>query len=252
MGATLKNSAAKAWEKAAGPLGQVVRSLPYRGKGRYCPVCTRYSRVFKRRGQPRRPDAQCAHCRALERHRLLWLFLHQRTDFFSHPPQRMLHVAPEQALESRFREIVGDGYITADAHPGRADVTMDITDIHYDAGTFDVVYCSHVLEHVLDDRQAMREIRRVLKPDGWAILLVPINAETTFEDPTVVSPEERLRVFGQRDHVRIYGHDYSDRLREAGFTVSVTTPFDLVSQRRVIEMGLTRASGDIFFCTHAS
>jgi SAM-dependent methyltransferase len=95
----------------------------------------------------------------------------------------------------------------------RAMVRMDITDIQYPKDTFDVIYCSHVLEHVVDDRKAMREFHRVLRPDGWALLLVPITVEKTFEDPSVTDPEERLSVFGQEDHVRCYGPDYVERLR---------------------------------------
>jgi hypothetical protein len=106
-----------------------------------------------------------------------------------------------------------------------------------------------VLEHVHDDRKAMREFVRVLKNDGWAIINVPIIAEETFEDPSIVDPQERLQAFGQEDHVRRYGPDYVDRLRDAGFEVAVTTVGDLTQEDEVIQMGLTRASGEIFFCT---
>ena len=128
-------------------------------------------------------------------------------------------------------------------------VKMDITDIQYPDESFDVIYCSHVLEHVVDDRKAMSEFRRVLKSDGWAILLVPITVETTYEDPSIVDPAERLKHFGQDDHVRRYGKDYVERLRAAGFKVSVSNASDLCQEPEVLQMGLTPASGEIFFCT---
>ncbi len=149
----------------------------------------------------------------------------------------------------RFQKHLGAGYITADLYNPRAMVNMDITSIQFPDESFDVIYCCHVLEHVMDDRQAMKEFQRVLKRGGWAILLVPITAERTLEDPSVVSPEDRLRVFGQADHVRIYGPDYADRLREAGFEVEVTSINDLVAKSDAARMGLTQASGDIFCCT---
>ena len=115
-----------------------------------------------------------------------------------------------------------------------------------------MIYCSHVLEHVADDRQAVREFRRILKRDGWAILLVPIVpivAETTFEDPSIFDPVEREKVFGQCDHVRNYGLDYVDRLGDAGFYVEVTRIDDLVSRADAVKMGLTPVAGEIYFCT---
>jgi SAM-dependent methyltransferase len=160
----------------------------------------------------------------------------------------MLHVAPEECLEKRFRRRLGAGYVTADLLNPRVMVSMDVTNIQYANHSFDVISCSHVFEHVVDDRKAMREFRRVLKPGGWAILNVPITVERTFEDPSVIDPAERLRLFGQEDHVRCYGPDYVDRLREAGFTVEVTTVADLVPVETATQMGLTEASGEIYTC----
>jgi SAM-dependent methyltransferase len=131
-------------------------------------------------------------------------------------------------------------------------VRMDITDIRFPDASFDVVYCSHVLEHVDDDRAAMRELRRVLRPDGWAILLVPITAAVTYEDPTIVEPAARVAAFGQEDHVRRYGPDYVDRLREAGFDVAVHRVADLVTPDEARRLGLTAASGEIHHCTHGA
>ncbi len=221
----------------------------YHGTGRLCPVCEKTSSRFEQYGLVPRPDALCMRCNALERHRLLWLFLKERTDLFDGRPKAMLHVAPEPCLESRFRRRLGSDYLTADLFNPWAMVKMDIMDIAYPDESFDVIYCSHVLEHVADDRQAMREFHRVLKRDGWAILLVPIVAETTFEDPSIVDPVEREKVFGQCDHVRNYGLDYADRLGDAGFHVEVTRIDDLVSRADAVKMGLTPVAGEIYFCT---
>lgn len=126
---------------------------------------------------------------------------------------------------------------------------MDITNIEYPDHSFDVILCSHVLEHVQDDKRAMREFFRVLKNSGWAILLVPITADKTFESSTILDSQERMEAFGQEDHVRMYGPDFVDRLRETGFRVEVKTVNDIVRSDEAKTMGLTSASGDIFYCT---
>jgi SAM-dependent methyltransferase len=212
-------------------------------------VCGRSSRRFKAGGVVLRDDAQCVHCGSLERHRLVWLFIQKKTNLFDGKPRKMLHVAPELCLEPRFKEHLGDNYLTADLHGPSAMIAMDITDIQCSDQSFDVIYCSHVLEHVQDDRRAMREFYRVLKNNGWAILLVPITSERTFEDASIIDPKERFRVFGQADHVRRYGPDYVDRLREAGFIVEITGIGDLVNDREAVEMGLTPDNGRIYYCT---
>jgi SAM-dependent methyltransferase len=175
----------------------------------------------------------------------------RRTDLLDGRPKRMLHVAPEAQLARLFREQSHLDYLSADLIDSRAMVRMDITDIQYPPQTFDVIYCSHVLEHVADDRKAMREFHRVLKPGGWAILQVPIKGETTFEDPTVTSPEDRQRLFGQHDHVRTYGRDYRDRLAEAGFAVTVDGFVRELDERTVRRIGLKRTE-DIYFCRKAN
>jgi SAM-dependent methyltransferase len=125
---------------------------------------------------------------------------------------------------------------------------MDISDIQYADGTFGFVYCSHVLEHVPDDKRAMRELRRVLTDNGLAILLVPIDGDNTFEDPSVSDPKDRLKLFGQEDHVRRYGLDFEERLREAGFKVERTRPGDFLSTIEIEKMGISKAAGDIYSC----
>jgi SAM-dependent methyltransferase len=220
----------------------------YYGTGRVCPICERSSRRFRSYGLIRREEAQCVHCGALERHRLLWLYV-SRKKLLDSPISKMLHVAPEECLQPLFKQRLGSAYLTADLQDPEAMVKMDITRIQFPADSFDAIYCSHVLEHVPDDRLALREFHRVLRPGGWAILLVPVVVERTIEDPNCTDPEERLRRFGQDDHFRLYGPDYVDRLREAGFEVQVTRPADFASEKDVAQMGLTDASGEIYFCT---
>jgi ubiquinone/menaquinone biosynthesis C-methylase UbiE len=161
----------------------------------------------------------------------------------------MLHVAPELQFVNRLAAAVGSGYITADFLDPSAMVQMDITNIKYTDGFFDVIYCSHVLEHVSNDRMAMREFARVLKPDGWAVILVPITTDKTFEDLSITDPKERLRLFGQEDHVRIYGPDFVERLRESGMEVRRFSASDFLSPTEIARVNLTKLSGDVFYCT---
>lgn len=213
-----------------------VRFARFRGDGRYCPVCRKSAKRFVPYGVVPREEACCIHCGALERHRMTWSYFERETDLFDGRNKRMLHIAPERQFEKLLRERIGSGYLTADLFNPRAMVEMDITDIQFEDGTFDVLYCSHVLEHVDDDRKAMREFHRVLKPLGWAVLLVPLTAESTFEDPSVVDPAERLRLFGQDDHVRRYGPDFEDRLQDAGFRVDRVEPADFLSLSEIDAM----------------
>ena len=234
-------------------IGRKVRGLPRSalrlGRKHFCPVCGKTSARFARFGLTRRPGAQCVHCQALERHRLVWLYFERMTDLFRPGTKRVLHVAPEPGFVPRMKARLGTGYLTADLDDSKAMVRMDITDIHYPDESFDVIYCSHVLEHVPDDRKAMGEFHRVLKQDGWAILLVPITAEETVEDPSVTDPAERLRRFGQEDHVRRYGPDYRERLEEAGFSVTVSDPSSFLEPEEIERMGIGPAAGEIYHCT---
>jgi SAM-dependent methyltransferase len=180
---------------------------------------------------------------------MLWWYLERKTDFFQSAGARMLHFAPEPFFEPRFRQAIGSGYMTADLF-NPADVRVDVTNIQFPDNTFDIVYCSHVLEHVPADRQAMRELCRVLKPDGWAIIMVPVIVERTEEDLSITDPQERLRLYGQSDHVRNYGFDFVDRLREAGFDVSGTGPEDFLTADEIKRIAARqRLTGDVYYCT---
>jgi SAM-dependent methyltransferase len=227
----------------------IVKRVIYFGNRRYCPVCRQSARRFRPFGIVRRYDVCCPFCKSLERHRLLWRYLEEKTEFFELTGIRMLHVAAEPCFEERFRRQIGEGYLTADLRLP-ADVKMDVTEIQFPDNSFDIVYCSHVLEHVPDDRRAMREMCRVLKPEGWAIILVPITVDETIEDLTITDPQERLRLYGQDDHVRRYGPDFVGRLQASGFVVKVTSPEEFLSDDEITRLALrTKATGVIIHCT---
>ena len=157
---------------------------------------------------------------SLERHRLLWLWLQRETNFFD-KPAKVLHFAPEQAFYKRFRKMKNLDYTTTDLNSPLADIKADICNLPFENDTYDIIFCNHVLEHIPDDTKAMQELFRVLKPGGKAILQIPqdLNRKETFEDNSILDPKERARIFGQYDHVRVYGRDYFDKLRTIGFTV---------------------------------
>ena len=168
-----------------------------------------------------RPNVLAPGTLSLERHRLLWLYLKEETDFFS-KPKKLLHIAPEQAFYHRFKKQQNLDYTTADLHSPLAAIKADITNLPFEDATFDVVFCNHVLEHVVDDQKAMSELYRVLKKGGLGIFQVPqeLSRVKTYEDFNIVDPKERAKHFGQYDHVRVYGQDYFDKLRAVGFEVT--------------------------------
>jgi len=165
---------------------------------------------------------------SLERHRLCWLYLTRKTDLFV-KPQKLLHFAPEQAFLKRFKKLEHLDYTTTDLNSPIADVKADICDLPFDDESFDFIICNHVLEHIPDDTKALSELFRVLRTGGTAILQVPYKAslDQTLEDPSITDPAERQKIFGQYDHVRLYGLDYFDKLSDAGFKVD---PFDLCKE----------------------
>jgi hypothetical protein len=206
--------------------------LIYKGTRFECPVCGRTFRKFMPYGYENvREGALCPGCLSLERHRLMWLYLNNKTGFFQ-KTQKVLHVAPEQCFLKRFRQLKNLTYHTADLVSPIADYKLDVQNIPFDSNSYDVVICNHVLEHVPDDRKAMSEIFRVLKPGGYAILQVPVDfkRENTFEDNSITDRKERSKIFGQYDHVRVYGLDYPERLRQAGFTIDEPTYTEVLSQ----------------------
>ena len=204
-----------------------IMGLWYIGKGKECPLCGCRRRKFLPYGYvTQRENALCPNCLALERHRTLWLWLLRESDIGrgAMALPRLLHVAPEVALMRKFNKIYAAqpaDYVTADLESPLADLHFDIQHIPLEDESFDAVICNHILEHVEDDRLAMREILRILRKGGWGVILSPVDMqrETTFEDDTITDEAERTRIFGQYDHRRIYGRDYAKRLEEAGFEV---------------------------------
>lgn len=219
-----------------------------RAGGVTCPCCGAHLPKFIPGGVNLRPNAMCPSCGSLERHRLMQLYFQTRTNLYT-DRLKVLHFAPEACLERGLDNNPMIDYVSADLYSPRAKQKIDITDIPYPDASFDVVLCSHVLEHIPDDRKAMRELLRVLKPDGWALLQVPIDLrrDVTFEDPTVTDPAERARLFGQHDHVRWYGRDYPDRLRECGFDVRIDDFMGGLTPEEIARYGLG-AGEKMHFC----
>ena len=187
---------------------------------------------------------------SLERHRLLWLYLKNETNFFSKDAEsssalRVLHFAPEQAFYKRFRTMSNLDYVTTDLNSPLADVKADICKLPFQDNEFDVILCNHVLEHIPDDTKAMQELYRVLKPGGFGVFQIPqdLNRETTFEDDSITDKKERAKIFGQYDHVRIYGRDYFDKLRSVGFKVEEVDYTATLSEKDITKYCL--AKGEI-------
>ena len=220
----------------------------YWGNNVDCPVCGSHFRKFLPYGYGVAMDNRlCPKCLSLERHRLLWLYLKEKTDFFT-APLKVLHFAPEQPFLKRFESLKNLDYTTADLDSPIADLHLDVTDIQQPDNTFDVVICNHVLEHVSDANKAFAEIKRILKPNGWAILLVPINPDVdTFEAPNVTDPKERERLFGQYDHVRQFGRDYAGVLRKAGFDVTEDRLYYELPELQRERMRLARRGEEVIY-----
>ena len=201
---------------------------------RTCPICG-YTGMFISVGHPPRWDARCPHCGSRERHRLLHLWITQGGGNRL-AGRRILHFAPERTVQRQMRG--NPLYESADLHQPGVTHKVDITRVPLPDGSYDVVIANHVLEHIPDDRQAMRELFRLLKPGGIALLSVPINAtrRETYEDVAITAPQERQARFGAEDHVRFYGLDFTDRLTEAGFSPSVFR----VSPEEEVRYGLLR------------
>jgi SAM-dependent methyltransferase len=204
------------------PVALKILALANRGNEIECNVCGSTYKKFLPYGRiVSRENALCPNCLSLERHRLMQFYLKEKTNFYT-APHRVLHIAPEHCFIRRFSAMKNLKYITADIESPLAMVKMDIHQIPFEANTYDVAFCNHVMEHVTDDIKAMSEIYRVLKPGGWAIIQSPMwpGLTNTFEDFSIKDPVEREKIFGQSDHVRNYGTDYGRRLEKAGFAVT--------------------------------
>ena len=226
-----------------------IRPLRYRGDAVACPCCGGRFAHFRHHREVQ--DVRCPRCGSLERHRMLALYLGRHPNLLSGPLD-FLHIAPEYSLRSLFADRPQMRYVSADLESPLASEHFDLLDIPYPEGSFDAVLCSHVLEHVPDDHAALSELHRVLRPGGWAMLLVPLEhgRDTTLEDPSVTSPEDRLRVFKQEDHARLYGLDFPERVRDSGFEVKIES-FARTLPRQVVERHRIGLRDDIFTATRA-
>lgn len=178
---------------------------------------------------------------SLERHRLMWLYLQRETDFFT-SNLKVLHMAPEQSFYKRFRKLKNLDYTTCDLNSPIADIKADIQNLPFEDNSFDVIFCNHVLEHVDDDKKALRELFRIMKPGGWGIFQVPIRyqLDKTFEDSTITDRKERIEKFGQYDHVRVYGMDYYDILESIGFKVEKVNLSEKLSAEEIRKYALEK------------
>ncbi len=199
-----------------------------------------YGRI-KSRNNALAPDSM-----SLERHRLLWLYLKNKTNFFKNK-LRFLHIAPEYCFIKIFKSMKNLDYVTADLYSPWADIKMDVHKIQFNDNSFDVLICNHVLEHVNDDKKVLTEFYRVLKPGGWGIFQVPLDKKLkkTIEDPTITDPKEREKLFGQSDHVRMYGLDYKNRLIDAGFKVTEDNYINSISPKLIKRYALPK--GEIIY-----
>jgi SAM-dependent methyltransferase len=178
---------------------------------------------------------------SLERHRLLWLYLNNETNFFS-KTLKVLHIAPEQCFYNLFKNLKNINYTTFDLNSPLADIKGDICNLPFKENSFDFILCNHVLEHINDDKKAMKELYRVLNKNGTAILQVPINQKSskTFEDSSIVDKKERIEKFGQYDHIRLYGLDYFKKLESFGFKVDPLKYSKEFTESEIIKYGLIK------------
>jgi SAM-dependent methyltransferase len=230
-----------------------VEAWRHRGGAVHCPLCSAtFDRWMLSPGN--RTSQMCWSCHSYPRHRALWMFMDTHPELLANV-RSLLHFAPERSLRRKLEQLSELRYETADIRRGRANLQLDITDMRSELGSssFDAILCSHVLEHVDDDRAAMREMHRVLKPGGWAIVMVPIDFERehTYEDASIVKPADRERAFWQNDHVRLYALDVANRLEDVGFSVDRLPWTAEIEPAAATRFGLSEAD-QIFLCVKAA
>jgi len=220
---------------------KLIAPLLYKGNNVECPVCEKSFKKFLSYGSEvaARDNVLCPYDLTLERHRLMWLWLKNESNFFT-DKLNVLHMAPEQCFHKRFQQQENLDYLTADIVSPIADMHFDLHDIPLEDNRFDVIFCNHVMEHVNDHLRCMQELFRVMKPGGWAIMQVPqdFDRAEVYEDASITSPEEREKHFWQYDHVRLFGRDYPDWLRKAGFEVEEYIPSEHFSSEQIARFRL--------------
>nr|WP_294858365.1 class I SAM-dependent methyltransferase [uncultured Fluviicola sp.] len=224
----------------------------YKGDKVECPVCERKFRKFLSYGSEvsHRENVLCPYDLTLERHRLMWLYLKRESNFFSAGSLKVLHIAPEQCFHKKFKNQKNIQYLTGDLVSPIADLHFDLHQIPLEDNRFDVVFCNHVMEHVDDALKCMKELYRVMAPGAWGIMQVPqdTNREVTYEDWSITSPEDREKHFWQKDHVRLFGMDYPDWLRKAGFEVEIAFANNPISDEEIERFRLSK--NEILYIVH--
>jgi len=228
----------------------LISSIPYLGNAQTCSCCGWHFRTFKIYHPPHLPNPPrviCPHCRSLARHRWIWLYLKEHINI-EDARIYLLHFAQEYSLHRAFKRLPNVRTIGSDiCHQERVLVQEDISWLAFAESTFDAIVCNHVLEHVLDDRRAMNELYRVLKPYGWALVTTPVRMnQLTYEDASITDARQREQAFGQRDHVRWYGYDIVDRLKAVGFDVTLSYSKEVAVETRE-KYGIDE-EGIIFWC----
>ena len=226
-----------------------LRALYFTGTRYRCPCCGWRVRAFTTGGvsMNTRELGYCPRCNSKARHRRDWIYLRQHTNLFTED-LKLIHISPKFSLSRKLAKRKNIHYFGVDiSHRRQVCTFLDITACSFISDAFDALICIHVLEEIPDDRIAMQELYRILKPGGWAFITVPIDLERiTYEDPTITSPEHRKRAFGESAHVRIYGLDLNQRLQESGFEVKIEYAADIPEHIRV-KFGLNDDE-NIFFC----
>ena len=225
-----------------------INRLLYKGNNYYCPICEEgYSR-FLPGPYKIKSNVKCPGCSSLERHRLLWLYLKSKQNILT-SKINLLNISPDYATQTKLKNLANINYKSINLKSSLAMYNEDLTNLSFKDNSFDAILCYHVLEHIEDDLKAISELYRILKPEGWAILQTPIDndKEETYEDFTITSPAERKKIFGQEDHVRIYGRDYFLKLIKAGFTVTEDAFVNKFSESEISKYVLDK-NEMIFFC----
>lgn len=192
--------------------------------------------------------SDCPYCHSVDKYRWLWYVIENYSTLLQ-TQGKLLHFAPERPIKKRLQQnFPGERYVGGDIEPGRADYVVDMTDICFEEESFDWIIACNVMEHIVEEKKAMQELHRVLKPDGVILLSFPValDLENTFEDNSLVSEEERIKNFGQEDHVRLYGKDYSERFSSYGFCVTEYLPKDVMTECEIKRNGFQKASPILF------
>jgi predicted SAM-dependent methyltransferase len=217
----------------------------------FCPICKSFFysfdpklNLFKK--EALRKNEKCPKCKSFKRHRFVYCFL-EKIGLLKNPELKVLHIAPEKCFSKIFKKIWNKNYITADLNNKNVKIKMDITNIQFEDETFDFILCNHVLEHVENDKKALSEFFRVLKRNGNLIITVPTFGKRTYENPKIKSPGERLKYFGQKDHVRKYGLDILGKMKNVGFKLKIIIPEDIINQTKIKKYSLG-STDKIFHC----